>query len=273
MKKIFATAILMMAMLLVPKHAGAAITDTLNVKSKSMDRDIKVLCISPENTEGKWRYPVIYLLHGHGGFWGSWAIIKPELKDYADKFGVIFVCPDGQNSWYWDSPVDPSYKFETFVSKELVEYIDSSYKTLADRKYRAITGLSMGGHGALWNAIRHKDVFGAAGSTSGGLDFRPWPESWSISDRLGSYKKNKKVWDEHTVINLIDDNLENGDLDIIIDCGTEDFFSGITDNVHNKLMKKGIQHDFIKRPGVHNLKYWNNSIDYQIMFFLKSFAK
>ena len=63
-----------------------------------------------------------------------------------------------------------------FISSELVKYIDEHYKTIADRKGRAITGLSMGGHGAMWNAIRHKDMFGASGSTSGGMDIRPFPK-------------------------------------------------------------------------------------------------
>ena len=88
-------------------------------------------------------------------------MLRPEI---ADEKGIIFVCPDGKDSWYWDSPKNPAYRYETFVSSELVNYIDRNYKTIADRKGRAITGLSMGGHGAMWLGIRHKDVFGAAGS-------------------------------------------------------------------------------------------------------------
>ena len=145
--------------------------------------------------------PTIYLLHGYGGNAKTWIDIKPNLPQIADEKGIIFVCPDGKNSWYWDSPINPSFRYETFISSELVKYIDEHYKTIADRKGRAITGLSMGGHGAMWNAIRHKDTFGAGGSTSGGMDIRPFPKNWDMSKQLGEYESNKEVWDNHTVIN------------------------------------------------------------------------
>ena len=119
--------------------------------------------------------------------------MKPELKDIADRDGLIFVCPDGKNSWYWDSPKDPSYRYETFVSSELVKYIDSEYSTVKDRSGRAITGLSMGGHGAMWLSFRHKDVFGAAGSTSGGVDIRPFPNNWEMNKLLGNESDNQEV--------------------------------------------------------------------------------
>ena len=96
-----------------------------------------------------------------------------------------------KDSWYWDSPKNPAYRYETFVSSELVKYIDRNYKTIADRKGRAITGLSMGGHGAMWLGIRHKDVFGAAGSTSGCVDIRPFPKNWSMNKQLGELASNK----------------------------------------------------------------------------------
>ena len=86
----------------------------------------------------------------NGGNAKTWIGIKPNLPQIADEKGMIFVCPDGKNSWYWDSPLNPSYRYETFISSELVKYIDEHYKTIADRKGRAITGLSMGGHGAMW---------------------------------------------------------------------------------------------------------------------------
>ena len=127
-----------------------------------------------------------------------------------------------------------------------MKYIDEHYKTIADRKGRAITGLSMGGHGAMWNAIRHKDMFGASGSTSGGMDIRPFPKNWDMAKQLGEYESNKEVWDNHTVINQID-KIENGDLAIIVDCGEDDFFLNVNKDLHNRLLERKIDHDFITR--------------------------
>ncbi len=218
------------------------------------------------------RCPVIYLLHGHGGNHLSWLNIKPELPEIADHLGYIFVCPDGKNSWYWDSPKDPSYRYETFVSQELVNYIDTNYPTLSDKGHRAITGLSMGGHGAMWLAIRHQDVFGACGSMSGGLDIRPFPEEWNMNEQLGKYESNRKVWDSHTVINQLD-KLEGSDLAIYICCGYDDFFLEVNNEVHKILVEKQYPHDFTIREGVHDSLFWNNAIDYHILFFTKFFNR
>lgn len=248
----------------------AAVVDTLQIRSSAMNKDIQTVIVLPGN--GKTTAPVVYLLHGYGGNAKTWISVKPNLPELADLYGIIFVCPDGKNSWYWDSPVDPSSRYETFVSKELIHYIDTNYPTVKDRKGRAITGLSMGGHGAMWLSFRHKDLFGAAGSTSGGVDIRPFPNSWQMSSLLGKESENQKVWDNHTVINQID-RLNNGELAIIFDCGYDDFFFEVNNDFHKKLRKYKIDHDFIVRPGGHNGEYWRNSIDYQIIFFKKYFDK
>lgn len=267
--------LLLIALLLVwVAPSFAAKVDTLLIKSPSMNKDVQVVVVTPDAALGKKAVvcPAIYLLHGYGGNAKTWIGIKPNLPQIADEKGIIFVCPDGKNSWYWDSPLNPSYRYETFISSELVKYIDEHYKTIADRKGRAITGLSMGGHGAMWNAIRHKDTFGASGSTSGGMDIRPFPKNWDMSKQLGEYESNKEVWDNHTVINQLD-RLKDGSLAIIIDCGADDFFLQVNKAAHEALLKRGIGHDFIIRPGAHNPRYWNNAIDYQVLFFKKFFNK
>ena len=90
--------------------------------------------------------------------------------------------------------------------------------------------------------------------------------NWKMSEQLGEYAANKASWDAHTVINQID-KIENGDLALIIDCGESDFFLEVNKEFHKRLLARNIDHDFITRPGEHNGKYWNNSIDYQILFF------
>ena len=62
-------------------------------------------------------------------------------------------------------------------------------------------------------------------------------------------------------------------LNIIFDCGVDDFFYEVNCNLHEKLMKEGIPHDFYVRPGAHNWRYWNNSIKYQMLFFSNCFSK
>ena len=137
------------------------------IKSAKMGRDINATIVVPEQYFDpdlqEEQFPVVYLLHGADGSYRDWPS-KADLDDLASEYGVIIACPDGQDSWYFDSPIDPKMQFETFVTQELVAYVDGHYRTLPERRYRAITGLSMGGHGALWCAWRHPDVFGACGS-------------------------------------------------------------------------------------------------------------
>ena len=128
----------------------------------------------------------------------------------------------------------------------------------------------MGGHGGLYLGIRHRDLFGAAGSTSGGVDFRPFPDNWGIKKDLGEMATHQENWDNNTVMNVVD-SLHNGELAIIFDCGVDDFFLTVNRNLHAKLLDKKINHDYIERPGGHSGAYWRNSIDYQILFFLKYF--
>ncbi len=268
MKTFRLLSILLFTFFIKASYAGSV--HQVQVFSPSMQKHVAVSVVLPDGIKEGKEYPVIYLLHGYSGSEADWIKIKPNLDELADRYGVILVSPDAKNSWYMDSPVKTASKYETFVASELVEYIDRNYKTKANREGRAITGLSMGGHGALWLAIRHKDKFGAAGSTSGGVDFRPFPNNWELKELLGEQRENIELWNSHTVINLID-SLQNKEIELIVDCGYDDFFFPVNNKFHLRLLEKGIEHDYIVRPGAHNHAYWRNSIDYQLLFFSNYF--
>lgn len=245
--------------------ANAANVDTVETYSASMKKNIKAVVITPDNYALAKKLPVVYLLHGFGGNYADYIIKYPGLKNVADQYNIMIVCPDGGRSWYWDSPEDEKIKYETYVSNELITWVDSRYKTIKDRKGRAISGLSMGGHGALYLALKHQDVFGAAGSMSGGVDIRPFPNNWEIAYRLGKYAEHPERWEKNTIINMLH-LLTPNSLAITIDCGTEDFFYKINENLHEQLLFRNIPHEYITRPGGHNWTYWTSSIQYQLLF-------
>lgn len=248
--------------------------DTIEVFSTKMNRNIKCTVIVPEQYFDldlqDDQYPVLYLLHGAWGSYRDWAT-KANLDDMASEYAVIIVCPDGQDSWYLDSPIDPKFQYETFISNELVDFIDHNYRTLRQPGFRAITGLSMGGHGALWVGLQHPEVFGSCGSMSGGVDITKFPNKWKIDQRLGKYEDNKQVWADHAVMSLVD-RIKPGQ-NIIIDDGTEDFFYEVNMALHNALLERKIPHDFTIRPGAHTWDYWVNSLSYHMLFFAKAFDK
>jgi S-formylglutathione hydrolase FrmB len=249
-------------------NTQAATIDTLYVKSKAMHKEIPNIVITPNGyNTSKTNYPVLYLLHGATDYFTAWTSKAKGIQDLVDQYNIIVVCPDGgYTSWYFDSPIDPKMQYETYISKELIKKIDKKYQTRANKKGRAIAGLSMGGHGAFYLAFKHQDIWGAAGSMSGGVDIRPFPNNWDISKRLGSYADNKELWEENTVTNLVH-LLKPNSLKLVFECGTDDFFYNVNKTLHQKLLDNNIPHDYSERPGKHNWNYWTNAIKYQMLFF------
>lgn len=243
--------------------------DSVLIHSDKMNKDIKSMIVLPADYSNAKEYPVVYLLHGYGGDEHAWMNVRPDMADLATKYDVIIVCPDGQNSWYFDSPIDNTIGYETFISKEVPAYIDANYSTIKSPKGRAITGLSMGGHGALFNAIRHQDVFGAAGSTSGGVDYSSFPNSWQINKVFGDYYENTDLWKNNTVLSQVDKITPN--LAIIIDCGDADFFFKVNKKLHDELTYRNIKHEYTVRPGTHNRDYWARSLPHHLEFFNQYF--
>ena len=252
--------------------AQAAHVDTIQVFSPSMNKNIKTCVIVPDNyKKSKKKFPVVYLLHGYSGNYGTWVKSFKEVSQQVDRYGFIAIGVDGNySSWYFDSPIDPTFKYETYIIDELVPFIDKKYKTIASREGRAISGLSMGGHGALYLSLKHQDVFGAAGSMSGGVDIRPFSEKWDIKNRLGAITDFPENWEKNTVVNLIELN-QNNNLKLIIDCGVDDFFIDVNRELHQKMLALKIDHDYIERPGKHNIDYWENSLKFQLLFFYNFF--
>ena len=254
--------------------ATNAAVDTIFIPSISMHKEIKTIVITPVSYKKKSNtYPVVYLLHGAMGNSTNWINKVPELQRMANEENVLIVCPDGSvNSWYFDSPVDSTYKYETHVSTEVPEYIDNHYRTIKDRKARAITGLSMGGHGAMFIAFRHPQNFGACGSMSGALNVSLITRGYDLNKRLGDTILNKKYYTDWSVLNVIEKQPTDS-LAIIMDCGLQDFIYGMSKAIHEKLVSLKIPHDYIERPGTHDWKYWANAIRYQMIFFNEYFKK
>ena len=156
--------ILLLAVVLwLTSSVSAATVERIAVRSEAMKKEIPVVVIVPDAAKSGVRMPVLYLLHGYSGDQETWLNVKPSLPQMADRDSVIVVCPDGENSWYWDSPKDPSSRFETFVARELIDYVDAHYPTRGDRSGRAITGLSMGGHGGVGVFVSPKFAKATAG--------------------------------------------------------------------------------------------------------------
>lgn len=254
-------------------NCKAAKVDTVVIPSSVMGRDIKAVVITPQLYTASQLFPVVYLLHGYSGNYSDWITNTQNLSSQADLYQMILVCPDGgYDSWYFDSPIMRNSQYETYISQEVIDWVDKNYATVSKPKGRAIAGLSMGGHGALYLAFKHPDIFGAAGSMSGGVDIRPFSDKWGIEDRLGDCSTHAQSFEENTIVNMLH-LLNIHELALIIDCGREDFFYEVNVDLHRSLTEKNIPHDFISRPGGHTWAYWGGAIPYQLLFFNQYFQE
>jgi S-formylglutathione hydrolase FrmB len=252
--------------------ANAATVDTVLTHSTAMNKVLKAIVVKPADYSTAKKYPVMFLLHGFSGNYSDWIKKVPAITKLADTYHMLIVCPDGNFAgWYFDSPMNKEWMYETYVASELISYIDKHYSTIANRKGRAITGLSMGGHGALFLAFKHQDVFGAAGSMSGVVDIRQFSDSYGIEQVLGKYSEHPELWEQHCVVSLIY-LLKPNSLALTFDCGYDDGMYSGNQELHEKLMERKIPHDYTVRPGGHSWEYWSNSINYQAMFFSRYFT-
>src|SRR5665647_582147 len=178
--------------------------DTISVFSPKMHKTVKNVVIVPKDYTKSKHYPVLYLLHGYSDNFSKWVKAVPSIKDLSTEYQMIIICPDGgYSSWYFDSPIDSTFQYETYITKDLLPYVDENYSTIKDRAARAISGLSMGGHGALYLAIRNKNLFAHAGSMSGGVDLRTSTKKYDLASRIGSYEEHPDEWDNRSVVNMI----------------------------------------------------------------------
>jgi enterochelin esterase-like enzyme len=139
-----------------------------NLDGDAVDRDVLVFLPPSYNKETKRRYPVIYALHGYSIGAEQWSgeIHVPQTIEGAFAQGaneMIVVLPDSKtvhNGSMYSSSVTTG-DFENFIAHDVVNYIDSRYRTLPKRESRGLVGHSMGGYGATRIGMKHSDVFGS----------------------------------------------------------------------------------------------------------------
>jgi S-formylglutathione hydrolase FrmB len=257
--------------------------DTISVYSPSMKKSLKAAITFPSSYQkGQSRYPVVYLLHGGSGAYSDWhqkVTEKGLVNRMAEEHDLIIVTPGvGPASYYYDSPLLDSVRYETYMIQELIPFIDQQYRTLAKKESRAITGLSMGGHGAITLAAKHPTLFVAAGSMSGvmnidtdlwkvGEDFKSLRKKGQI-EMLGAINYQAPVFSPYTAVGLVD-QLKNQKIHLIIDCGVDDFLIETNQQMHSLLMEKKIAHEYIERPGAHTWPYWTEALPVQFFFLTK----
>lgn len=259
-----------------------ATVDTIEVYSQAMKKTLKAAVTTPSGYSTAEKLPVLYLLHGGSGAFDDWHKKVTEagiVNQMAEQYNLIIVTPGvGPASYYYDSPLMDSVQYETYITQELIPEIDKNYNTLAKKESRAITGLSMGGHGAMMLSAKHPELFIAAGSMSGvmNIDTRLWkvPESFQQLRQsqqkamLGNDLNYEAPFSKYTAVGLVDKMKDNG-IALIFDIGVDDFLIETNRQMHQMLLENGTPHDYTERPGAHTWEYWTEALPYHLMFISK----
>ena len=239
--------------------------DQLVLKSNLIPGDDTVWVFKPLSYDTSECYPAIYMLHGIWGNYRSWDELI-NLQEYADKYRFIIICPDGfSDSFYLNSPVDTNWQFESFFTDILYPKMLEQYSINESKIF--ITGLSMGGTGAMHIFLKNPDLFLSAGSTSGVMDLNYSSCKYtSLSRILGDYDSNRQLFKSHSPVNLLQE-IMGTDKHILFDCGSEDYLYESNNAFRKKCDELKIQATYISRPGKHERTYWQKSINYHFDFF------
>lgn len=251
------------------------IKQSLQFKSEILDTVVNYSIYLPANYgKSDVKYPVLYLLHGFTDDETIW--IKNGWADQAADQGIgsgevekmIIVMPDAGLKWYLNQP-NNDFNYEDMFIKELIPFIEKTYRIKSEKKYRSIGGLSMGGFGALGYSMRHPELFATCISYSAGL----FPDDEIISYSQSNYdtyfspiygkgingkSRLSKHWNENNPLYLAKkisvEKLKS--VNWYITCGDDDALLYGNAMLHKIFWDRKIPHQYRVYDGKHNWVYW-----------------
>lgn len=258
--------------------------DNLSLKSKILNMERKYGIYLPADYETSDRsYPVLYLLHGSGDDQTGWVQFGEanRIADNATKEGkcaaMIIVMPDANTGTrgYFNS-LTGDFQYEDFFFQELIPFIEKTYRVRAEKRYRAIAGLSMGGGGAIIYALHHPEVFAAACPLSAGNGLQNIDSTKRMLSRMNPGMADStidKYSRQNNGIELVNNIPANQTKAVrwYIDCGDDDPRSESNAILHAAMNRKGIPHQFRIRDGGHTWTYWRESLPEVLQFVSESF--
>jgi S-formylglutathione hydrolase FrmB len=269
---------------------GAGRGECLSLQSKILQRKVNYCALLPPSydVDKTRRYPVLYLLHGLGD--NEQMLLRSGgfdmVQDLWANRGIgdfLIVTPAAGESFYIDSR-DGRVRYEDFVLHEFLPYIETHYRIRADRAHRAISGISMGGYGALHLAFRHPELFGSVSAHSAALidvanlpsvalGNAPVPANIRMLGDVFGAPFDRAYWERNSPLVLARSANLSG-LKIYFDCGAQDDygFNVGAQALHDVLTSRHIVHEFHLYPGGHTWDYFVAHLPASLQFHSRAFG-
>ena len=291
MKKLMFFAVLLCLAISMAWAQGGLVYETKTVKSEILKMDRKyAIYLPPGYNESDQSYPVLYLLHGSGDDQTGW-IQFGQVQHIADKAiadgiaaRMIIVMPDantGTRGYF--NVIQGNFDYEDFFFTELMPHIEKTYRVRAERRYRAVAGLSMGGGGTIFYALHRPDLFAAAAPLSaatGNWDIEQFKERSVANNAQAGISEERIVdyFNRHSIEGILNNASEEEMRRIksirwYISCGDEDFLYEGNSRMHIVFRQKEIPHEFRIKDGGHTWTYWRMELPLVMEFVSKSFTQ
>lgn len=220
------------------------------------------------------RYPVLYFLHDFYGTRASLAahgvaaeLTRRMVEGRLPEFFVV--APSGSRSWFSDS-FDGRNRYEEFLTQDLIRFIESRYRVARGADGRGITGISMGGYGAIKIALKHPQLYGSVSSLSGAMiPFGPddlprysWVTRWSLKRVFGSRAGANSLAANDSWQILLDSCFERPPFQVHLRAGTSDVYGldGVAAQFGSLLNERGVPATVVLEPGGHDWNYWSRAL-------------
>ncbi len=285
MKKAFWLTSLIICFGLLASAQPSKVFDDLTIPSKILKSDRKYAIYLPSGYENSQRsYPVLYLLHGatdnHTGWvqFGEVQRITDKAIEDGSATAMIIVMPDadtGQMGYF--NNIAGNWNYEDFFFQEFIPAIEKKYRIKAQKQYRAVAGLSMGGGGSFMYALHHPELFSSACPLSAYVGPLNMDEAKNrikkTNPEITDEAKIKAYFENHNAIELVNRMPDEQKKAVrwYIDCGDDDFLYEGNCLIHIAMRKKDIPHEFRVRDGVHNWTYWRDALPKVLEFVSEEF--
>ncbi len=258
------------------------------VKTEQLEKPVRLFVMEPPSyrLDPERRFPVLYFLHDgfgnenvlkrHGIAANLFTMMKEgQLPEF------LLVVPRGKKSWFVDS-YDGKIRYGTFLAQDLIPHVDRTYRTLPASEARAVSGISMGGFGALRWALSQPGVFAAAGGLSAaiqplsheGIERLPFFVRWPMK-RVFGRTEEESVVKKRDIYKMLEERPELARLapKVFVYCGTEDHYklSEVVPTFCDFLRTRHIACEERVEPGGHDWDYWKRSYPEMVKALTKGF--